>query len=114
MKLFTVKAADSLAAEATDHARNVVHIRFGDHRFHGSVDVVIGEFPPYMFVEESTKIGKLSRVGRRHQYFSFLERHVPAGEGAAPQEPNDHAENLTGTLPLEKLQPRRGSREVRF
>src|SRR5262245_34239114 len=58
-EMLTVEAADSSAAVASGHDRNAMHVRFGDHGFHGGVDVAICELSLYMVVENCVDAANL-------------------------------------------------------
>src|SRR5215471_17501874 len=60
-EVLAVETTDSFAPEASRHDGNAVDIGFGDHRFHGGVNIKIGKLTRDVAVEERTQIGRLFR-----------------------------------------------------
>src|SRR5260370_34406748 len=57
-EVLAVKAADTLPTEPAGHGRDAVHVRFGNHCFHGALNIKIGKLSGDMLVEERAEIGR--------------------------------------------------------
>jgi hypothetical protein len=68
-EVLAVETADFLAANATGHDRNAMHVGLWNHRFHGGLNVPISKLSCYVTIEEFTDIRRLRGFAPRRRHF---------------------------------------------
>ena len=68
-EVFAIRARDT-AAEAACHCGDAMHVCFGDHSFHGAVDVVFDKTSFYVPIKERPEIRRLAGIASRHACLS--------------------------------------------